>query len=153
MPVPERYLFLDFDGVLHPQYEGMPTPADQLFCHLPRFESVMRDFPKVQIVISSTWRYKFTLDQMRARFSPDIAARIIDTTPQTDPGEYRPTRREQEILDWLAATGNASAGWIALDDAVWQFQQHRDRVVSCTWYVGLDEGAAVKLRNALVVFA
>lgn len=147
------YLFLDFDGVLHPQYEGMPTPADQLFCHLPRFESVMRDFPKVQIVISSTWRYKFTLNQMRARFSPDIAARIIGTTPRTDPDEYRPTRREQEILDWLAATGNESVRWIALDDAVWQFQQHRDWVVACTWYVGLDEGAAAKLRNALATSA
>jgi len=143
------YLFLDFDGVLHPQYEGVTTPAEQLFCHLPRFESLMRDFPNVEIVISSTWRYRFTLNQLRARFSPDIAARVIDVTPQTDTDEYRPTRREQEILEWLAATGNESAPWIALDDAVWQFHRHRDRVVACTWYVGLDERAAVKLRNAL----
>ena len=34
--------FLDFDGVLHPQYEGMPTPKEYLFCHLSRFEAVWR---------------------------------------------------------------------------------------------------------------
>ena len=54
-------LFLDFDGVLHPlhdnvptpeNHDNVPTPADQLFCYLPRFEAVMRDFPMVKIVIS-----------------------------------------------------------------------------------------------------
>lgn len=142
-------LFLDFDGVLHPQFEGMPTPADQLFCYLSRFETVMRDFPEVQIVISSTWRYQFSLDQLRAYFSPDIAARIIGTTPETDLDAYIPERREQEILAWLGATGNQDVQWIALDDAAWQFSQNRNCVVACTWYVGLDEGMVTKLRNAL----
>lgn len=146
-------LFLDFDGVLHPQFEGIPTPADQLFCHLPRFETVMRDFQKVQIVISSTWRYQFSLDQIRTRFSPDIAAQIIGTTPETDQDAYIPDRREQEILSWLAATGNQDAQWIALDDAAWQFSQNRNRVVACAWYVGLDERMVTKLRNELVLHA
>ena len=44
-------MFLDFDGVLHPEYDGQATPADIVFCHLPRFEGVMRDYPKVEIVI------------------------------------------------------------------------------------------------------
>jgi hypothetical protein len=47
-------LFLDFDGVLHPEYDGQAAPADVVFCHLPRFEAVMRDHPEVEIVISST---------------------------------------------------------------------------------------------------
>lgn len=47
-------LFLDFDGVLHPQYEDQVVPAYVAFCHLSRFERVMRDFPAVQVVISST---------------------------------------------------------------------------------------------------
>ncbi len=47
-------LFLDFDGVLHPEYDGQATPADIVFCHLPRFEGVMRDYPKVEIVIRAT---------------------------------------------------------------------------------------------------
>lgn len=147
------FLFLDFDGVLHPQFEGMPTPVEHLFCHVPRFEGVMRDFPQVRIVISSTWRHQFALDHLRTYFSPDIAARITDATPQTNPDDYRPARREDEILAWLAATGNESVPWIALDDATWQFDRHRDRVVGCTWYVGLDEAAAARLRDALTAHA
>jgi hypothetical protein len=48
--------------VLHPQYEDQPVPADVAFCHLARFETVMRDFPQVEIVINSTWREQFSLD-------------------------------------------------------------------------------------------
>ena len=111
----------------------------------------MRDFPDVEIIISSMWRYQFTIDQLRARFSPDIATRIIDTTPQTERvgGNYLPARREREILDWLVASGREDVSWIALDDAAWQFQQHRDRLVACTWYVGLDDAAGARLRSAL----
>lgn len=94
-------LFLDFDGVLHPEYDGQATPADIVFCHLPRFEGVMRDYPKVEIVISSMWREQFPLAALRARFSPDIAARSIGTTPVTPriDVQYLPARRETEILD------------------------------------------------------
>ena len=147
-------LFLDFDGVLHPEQDREPTPAEEIFCHLPRFEAVMREFPTVEIVISSMWRYQFTLDQLRARFSPDIAARIIGTTPQTEriDEEYRPARREGEILDWLAAAGRNNETWIALDDAIWQFQQHRDMLVECVWYVGFDDQTAARLRFKLNYF-
>ncbi len=83
----------------------------------------MQSFPAVEIVISSIWRYDFSLDQLRARFSLDIAARI-DATPQTERvnGKYLPARREGEILDWFAASGCQNVPWIALDDAAWQFQ-------------------------------
>lgn len=35
-------LFLDFDGVLHPQYEDQPVPSDVVFCHLTRFTWSLR---------------------------------------------------------------------------------------------------------------
>ena len=144
-------IFLDIDGVLHPEHIDEPTPVDEVFCHLPRFEAVMRDFPAVRIVISSMWRYDFSLDELKARFSPDIAARIIGTTPLTDRTDitYLPARRENEILDWLADSGCEATPWLALDDAVWQFDQHVNRLVPCTWYIGLDDKAALKLREAL----
>jgi hypothetical protein len=144
-------LFLDFDGVLHPEHMGESTPADVVFCHLPRFESVMRDFPAVKIVISSMWRYDFSLDELKARFSPDIAVRIIGTTPMTNRTDapYVPARREKEILAWLADSGCDATPWLALDDAAWQFEQYLNQLVPCTWYVGLDEAAEVRLRDAL----
>ena len=46
-------LFLDFDGVLHPEGEG-PLPNDGTdFCFLPRLEALLRDYPHVGVVISS----------------------------------------------------------------------------------------------------
>jgi HAD domain in Swiss Army Knife RNA repair proteins len=144
-------LFLDFDGVLHPLYSDAPTPSDVIFCHLPRFESVMRDFPTVKIVISSMWRYDFSLDKLKENFSPDIANRIIGTTHLTCQTNvnYAPTRREGEILDWLADSGYENTPWLALDDAVWQFDQYLNQLIPCTWYIGLNDAVEAKLRSAL----
>jgi len=48
-------LFLDFDGVLHPQGGGAAGPR---FSQLPLLEAWLRepDHARVGIVISSTWR-------------------------------------------------------------------------------------------------
>jgi len=145
-------LFLDFDGVLHPQYEDQTVPAEVAFCHLPRFEQVMREFPDVVIVISSTWREQFSVDHLRKRFSPDIAKRIIDATPLPK-SDAPPSlqQREAEILEWLATNDRLEESWIAVDDGVWQFKHHCHRVVGCTSFVGLDEDAASRLRKALSV--
>lgn len=143
-------LFLDFDGVLHPQIDGEATPADLLFCHLPRLERVLRDFPSIEIVISSTWRYHFTLEKIRARFAPDIQPRIVDTTllvAQLD--GYLSAQREQEILDWLSAKGRMAESWIALDDAAWQFRHYTERLIACRWYEGFDAMAEQNLREKL----
>lgn len=138
-------LFLDFDGVLHPEHVGEPTPPNKAFCHLDRFETVMRDFPDVEIVISSMWRHQFSLDELKSRFSPDISKRISGTT-LLDP-VWSP--REQEILNWLDANGRLGETWIALDDADWQFAHNRERLVPCTWYVGFDDDAETRLRTIL----
>jgi len=108
----------------------------------------MRDYPAVEIVISSTWREQFPLGALRARFSSDIAARIVGTTPifPRIEGKYLPARREAEILAWLAEQGRMDEPWLALDDAAWQFERHLDRLVACTHYVGLDNRAETMLR-------
>lgn len=144
-------LFLDFDGVLHPEYDGMSVPPEVAFRHLPRFEAVMRDFHAVEVVISSMWRYHYSLDGLKTHFSPDIAARIIGTTPliEREEGKYLPDRREGEILKWLAENGREHEDWIAVDDAAWQFPKHRNRVIGCVHVYGLDDEAADVLRTRL----
>lgn len=146
-------LFLDFDGVLHPQYDGAWVPPGQAFCHLPRLEAVLRDFPSVDLVISSEWRRQFPLDVLRARFSPDIAVRIVGATPavaSAPAGHYVPARREAEILQWLGSAGRSADGsWLALDDAVWQFDRYRDRIVACSARTGFDGAVEAVLRQQL----
>lgn len=118
-------LFLDFDGVLHPE---PCSDSSILFCHLPRLESVLRDFPDVRIVISSTWRTAHTLDNLKANFSPDIAQRIIGVTPAwRDLPDLLDTIghtyvRQVEIEGWLRASGRPWEKWIAIDDKAYWFK-------------------------------
>ena len=139
-------LFLDVDGVLLPD----PPEPDQRFRSLPRLVSVLRDHPHVEIVISSLWREQLSIDRLREIFPDDIAARIIGTTPITPRVDgYAPARREGEILAWLEAEGRTAEPWVAIDDQTWQFTQHRDKLVECVFYDGLDDRVEVILREKL----
>lgn len=140
-------LFLDFDGVLHPEIHG----AEE-FCHLARFESVMRTFPTLEIVISSMWRYEHSLDGLKAFFSADIQPRIIGATALYEYVEATLSlaRREQEILDWLALNNKVSDEWVALDDREGEFQEHRHRLIACDPAIGFDAEIEAELRAILL---
>lgn len=139
-------LFLDIDGVLHPD----PPQPDQRLRSLPRLVEILRDFPLVEIVISSLWREHLSLDQLRDLFPVDLRERIIDVTPiaQRIDG-WLPARREGEILEWLETAGRIDEPWLAMDDAGWQFTQHRDRLIECVFYDGLDDRIEALLRERL----
>lgn len=145
-------LFLDFDGVLHPDYENYDLPDIELFCNLQRLEETLRDFPDVDIVISSMWRFQFTLDQLRTRFSPDIATRIIGKLLQSEYFDlnYVRARREKEILRWLVDAERTTEPWVALDDCAWNFQLYLDHLVVCNGYTGFNEQAQARLRTVLL---
>jgi hypothetical protein len=104
-------LFLDFDGVLRrtqaPLYKLEKPLVDNL-------EQALRASPDVSIVITSSWREAFTLDQMRAHFSADIARRIVGVTPSSSSrdGFYR----HREVLAHLRQLGSPEQAWLALDD-------------------------------------
>ncbi|SCK38050.1 hypothetical protein VAR608DRAFT_3529 [Variovorax sp. HW608] len=140
-------LFLDFDGVLHLEGEGH-LPVESPFCFLPRLEALLREFAEVRIVISSMWRERHTLDQLREFFSDDLRHRIVGVTPLPvrGPGGYAPARREGEILAWLETHGGVEQPWVAPDDAEWQFDRYLHRLVVCGSFVGFDEAAELALR-------
>lgn len=139
-------LFLDIDGVLHPD----PPQPDQRLRSLPRLVGVLRNFPRLEVVISSLWREHFSLDDLRELFPADLRARVIGVTPIAERIEgWLPARREGEILDWLEASGRAAEPWLALDDSSWQFTQHRDRLIECVFYDGLDDRVEALLRERL----
>ena len=139
-------LFLDIDGVLHPD----PPQPDQRLRSLPRLVEVLRDHPQLVVVISSLWREKLSLDQLRELFPADMRERIIDVTPIAERIDgWLPARREGEILDWLGASGRAGEPWLAIDDQAWQFTQHRDRLIACMFYDGITDAIDALLRQRL----
>lgn len=71
------FVFLDFDGVTHAFFpRGDASDSKNAhFAWLPRIEAVVREFPQVKIVISSSWRESHSLDELRRHFTPDIRER------------------------------------------------------------------------------
>ncbi|WP_110253399.1 HAD domain-containing protein [Undibacterium pigrum] len=140
-------LFLDFDGVLHPE----PCHNEvQLFSCLPRLEAILRDYPAVQIVISSTWREGRSISEIRSYFSDDISARIIGVTPAwndiPDITEVIGYKRHAEIEGWLRYSGEPWQDWVAIDDKAYLFKPFLQNLVKTNPAKGLDECAELDLR-------
>lgn len=115
--------FLDIDGVLHPEF----CHSSKHFSCLPALEHVLRQVLNCEVVITSTWRLDKPFDTIRARFSADIAPRILGVTPQFSQLEEVPDSlvsypREAECNAWLRANEHASSPWLAIDDRSWNFR-------------------------------
>jgi hypothetical protein len=137
-------LFIDFDGVLHPVHSDR---ADH-FCMLKNFESVIREFPVVRIVISSTWRQAYSLTHLKSLFSSDVAARIIGKTPDCEDSSDEHIRFK-EIRQYLNQPSMLAMKWIAVDDAEFEFPESCQNVLLCDPQRGFDNEIAGKLRARL----
>ena len=101
-------LFLDFDGVTHPE----PYAPEAAFTQLPLIESVVRERVNVAIVVSSSWRESHSLDELRDFFAPDIQSRVVGVTPDMWDQALAPAYvRERECLAWLQIAQPVHAGW------------------------------------------
>lgn len=143
-------LFLDIDGVLHPEPCFDKT---QLFSCLPRLEAVLRDFPEVQIVISSTWRESRSLSELKTFFSPDIAARVIGVTPlwRDIPSivEVIGYQRHAEIEAWIRNSEMPWQKWIVIDDKSYLFKPFLPNLLKTDSTTGLDQNTAAVLRQRI----
>jgi hypothetical protein len=155
-------LFLDFDGVTHPD----PCRDSEKFCQLALIEQVLREFRGVQVVISSSWRAELAhlplqeqLELLRRPFASDIRPRVIGVTPDLwentvwKPGDELSHHRERECLAWLKAN-RPSAGldlsWIALDDrGHWFRPDCRQLLLMDDPSIGFTQEHARQLRKRL----
>lgn len=140
---PAVVLFLDFDGVLH----SLDSRTGELFACRPLLEEVLREFPEVRIVISSSWREIHPLEDLRSRFSDDIRARIVGTTPILPFRDDVP-HRQRECLAWLRANA-PDAPWLAIDDVAALFEADDERILLCESDVGFCPELVPDLRARL----
>lgn len=144
-------LFLDFDGVTHPE---LSLEKNHFRC-LPSIEEVLRELPQVDVVISSTWRLRHNLQELRHFFSHDIAPRVVDITPHDlDPGDM-PSKlmgypRHAECWQWMRLHRAASDNWVALDDRPWLFRPHFAGLVVSNMYTGVDLAVLDTLKSKLL---
>lgn len=141
-------IFLDFDGVLHPEPYARP---ELLLRELPRLERVLRHFPQAQIVVSSTWRNTRTLGELQDLFSPDVARQVIGVTPawrDLDQVVYS-YQRQAEVEAWLRANRSPWDRFVVLDDRAWLFSPFYAPLLKCNPLTGMDDRVEQQLRTRL----
>lgn len=131
-------LFLDFDGVLHPN----GCSDDTLFCRVNLLWQILRACPDVNVVFSTSWREIFSLEEMVAFVTrsggEDLTNRFIAKIPIfKDVGNF--PRRDIEIRGWLDANGHSGSWWLAIDDMPALFNGNHPNLYVVTGDDGLTD--------------
>ena len=146
-------LFVDFDGVTHPI--GLSSESEKCFCQLSLIEGVLRAFPDISIVLSTSWRISFPLEKCLRKFSPDIKVRVVDVTPSRPsrhdlPVELYNYDRHLEVFHWLRMYREPYDKWVALEDQPWRYQPFCPNVMLIDPTTGFTDADASKLTAYLV---
>lgn len=139
-----KIIFLDIDGVLNSatfmkkrqQYKGIHKTPFQF--HLEQIDVDAVDLlnqivktTNAKVVISSTWRIIFSLDELKSLLkTKGFQGEIIDRTPRM-PGSFR----GEEISEWLKKSHVED--FIILDDDA-DMEPLMDKLVKTTWQNGLE---------------
>lgn len=146
-------LFLDFDGVTHPD----PCEKDQLFQSLPLIEAVIRRYPGVLVILSTTWRTMHPLDELKDLFSSDLAERVLGGTPLLSlydlawyPVPISARSRQREIEAWLHQNRTLNHPWVAIDDRPWWFESECPNLLVTSALTGFTESDADRLEDMIL---
>lgn len=129
-------LFLDIDGVLHPTNAPYLTKdgkvkGEHLFRWLPKLQEALAQFPDVQVVLHSTWRYCWDTDEeVRKNLPPELDAIIVATTGREVMGRY------ESILTYIQAHNIEK--YVIVDDDGSAFPYGLKELVHCMPSQGLS---------------
>lgn len=120
-------LYLDFDGVLHPDevyrhvkspHIRLHVPGHSLFENLPWLTHALEGFPSLKIVLSTSWVRSFDYHRARRRLRA-LRGRVIGATFHSlymDAEVFQDIPRHQQILRDVHR--RRPGRWLAVDDAV-----------------------------------
>ena len=127
-------LFLDYDGVLHPDeaflVKGRPMlrAEGELFMWAPILADICAPHPRLQIVLSTSWVRMLGFNRARAFLPDDLSRRVIGATWHTAmarhaEGSHRmenswftEASRYEQIARYVSRAGQRAAHWVAIDD-------------------------------------
>jgi len=108
-----KIICLDFDGVLHPTAEGGQRLDVTHFGWLPHLERLLVSHAEVEILVHSTWRHQFNLEELRLLLGGMLGPRVVAAAPASD-------ARWWAIEAWVAEQTEA-VDLLILDDAPAEF--------------------------------
>ena len=132
-----KYLYLDFDGVLHPN----TFEKGKAFCLMPLLEQALYG-SYVRVVVSSSWRHHETEVYIQQLFPASIRPLLSGFTGEALVGSWA---RWNEISQH--AVLNDVTEWRALDDAASQFPPDCPNLICCDGHIGLQKTQVDMLRK------
>jgi hypothetical protein len=105
----------------------------------------MTEFP-CQIVISSSWRFSYNLDEMKDKLPKAISKNVIGVTGDAYIGPYP---RFNEIQEYLLSRNKSLYGWRALDDSKIEFPNGCTDLILCDPNTGLASKQIQELKKWL----
>lgn len=121
-------LYLDFDGVLHP---GHFREAER-FCQQGLLAEAITGH-ELDIVISSSWRFQFTLAKLKSLLHPEIGSRVVGITGEALFGSHSRWREIERH-----AMFNRIHNFRALDDSGFQFPADCGALILCDGARGMQ---------------
>lgn len=119
-------LYLDFDGVLHPEpvyrhpkggmFFGIEHTGHCLFEYAEVLVEALAPYPHVAIVLSTSWVRVLSYSQARAYLPEPLRSRVIGATFHSAMNKFEfdaMSRGAQVLAD---ATRRSATSWVALDD-------------------------------------
>lgn len=142
-------IYLDFDGVLHDDHvvwsrrQGihMRTPGRFLFEWSPVLEVLLRPFPRVKIVLSTSWVRVKSFDFAKKQLSPALQSRVIGSTfhrRQMSKFEFDNQSRGAQIFSDVRR--RRPVAWLAIDNDDEAWPAHcRDHLIKTDDRLGLSD--------------
>jgi hypothetical protein len=147
-----KYLFLDFDGVLHPDRYSLSNydpdrvfRSNEVFSQAPVLAGLITEFP-CQIIISSSWRFTYNLEEMKEKLPKAIAKNVVGMTGDAYIGPYP---RYNEIQEYLISRNKSLYGWRALDDSKMEFPNGCTDLILCDPNTGIASKQIQELKKWL----
>ncbi|ELP97480.1 hypothetical protein A979_19825 [Pseudomonas syringae BRIP34876] len=156
-PRREQVLFLDYDGVLHPDavYLSRQGPAlraeGELFMWAPALVEILEQFREVSLVLSTSWVRNLSFKRALSFLPPDLGKRVTGATWHSsmardcaDESKWDGRTRYYQISRFAARA--QLVNWVSLDDDPegWgATAQHR--LVACNPDLGLGDPQTQRL--------
>lgn len=159
---PPRILFLDFDGVLHPdavfltKKEPLLRAEGSLFMWADLLVETLTDFPHVQVVLSTSWVRHLGFSRARSYLPSPLSARVIGATWHSSMGKgwfnqswWEAASRYEQICRYVSRA--QLSNWVSIDDDNERWPEEAlGRLVCCDSQLGLAQPGRIEdLRSRL----